>query len=303
MKKNMKKLVTTTILLLLSTSTLTVLSQPLTLVTGQVLYEHHSSSLSNSFYGYYNNNGQSGYDFVNGINVPSGVSAQAADRDMVEHNGCFGYNGSSWGWKFGFTSATTNIGNWGYQGNNLTKFYLNSNVTFTALNTVADLVAAYNSAQAKKMDTAVATGNIYIAKVRGTDMYLAMRITTVSNLTSAQVTAIHNQQNVTADVFFEFEYKYGTVSTVGINNQSASGTKNAINAYPNPASSLLSISSPVDYNSYVITTISGETVKTETGYNFNRESSFDISTLKPGIYFIEFRNNNGFIQSTRFVKE
>jgi hypothetical protein len=302
-KKIMKrKLITTTIFLVLSTSALTVLSQTLTLVTGQKLYDHHSSSLSNSFYGNYNVNSQSGYDFVNGVNVPSGVAAQASDRDMVEHNGFFGHTGSAWGRNFGFTSATTNIGNWGYQGNDLTKFYLNPSVTFTALNTVANLVAAYNSSLATKMDTAVAVGNVYIAKVRATDMYLAMRITTVSNLTSTQIAALYNQQNVTADVFFEFEYKFGTVSKVGINNLSADETK-AIKIYPNPTSALLSVSSPIDYNGYVITTIFGETIKTETGRNFSRESSLDVSTLKPGIYFIEFRNNTGFIQSTRFVKE
>lgn len=188
-------------------------SQTLTLVTGKKLYEHHSSALSGAPYGFVNSNAQSGYDFVNHVNVPSGNASMAANRDMVEHNGYFSWNGSTFGWQFGFTSNVSNIGMFNYQGNNQTKFYLNNSVSFSSLNTVNDLISAYNSTLATKMDTAVVVGNIYIVKVRNTDMYLAMRITAVSNLSAAQVVALDNNQQVMASVFFEFEYKYGTLCT------------------------------------------------------------------------------------------
>ncbi len=211
----MKKLALFTAIAIISNMAKT---QTLTLVTGKKLYEHHSSALSNAPYGYANSNSKSGYDFVNHTNVPSGVSSMAPNRDMVEHNGYFSWNGSSYGWKFGFTSQTSNIGNFAYQGNNQTKFYLNNAVSFASLNTVNDLIAAYNSTAAVKFDTAVAAGNIYIVKVRNTDMYLAMRITSVTNLTAAEVNALDANQQVTASVFFEFEYKYGTLCTDALLN-------------------------------------------------------------------------------------
>jgi hypothetical protein len=75
------------------------------------------------------------------------------------------------------------------QGNNQTRVCLNKAVNFASLNTVNDLLAAFNAKAANKFDTAVAAGNIYIVKVRHTNMYPAMRITSVTILTAGQVNA------------------------------------------------------------------------------------------------------------------
>jgi len=252
-------------------------TQTLTLVTNKKLYEHHSSVLSNQPYGYVNSNAQSGYDFVNHSNVPSGVGSMAPNRDMVEHNGYYGFNGSTYGWKFGFTNQTTNIGNFGYQGNNTTKFYLNNTVNFASLNTVNDLVAAYNATAATKFDTAVAAGNIYFVKVRNTDMYLAMRITSVTNLSAAQVNALDANQQVTASVFFEFEYKYGTLCTdaalnvVSSNSTICPGQQATLTAtgalsysWSSGSSNSVTVVSPTTTSSYTVTGTTSDCVMRQT---------------------------------------
>jgi hypothetical protein len=278
-------------------------AQTLTLVTGKRLYEHHSSSLSNNFYGYYNININSGYDFVNHMNRPSGAAAQANNRDLVEYNGPFG-TGITWTtYGFGFTDSITNIGNFTYAGNMSTRYFLNPNVTFASLNTVNDLVAAYNPGQSKAYYKQVAVGDIYIAKIRNTDMYVAMTITNVSNLSQAQMTALVNQQDITADVYFDFDYKYGTLAppvATGITGYSAAHS--VVELYPNPAGVDLFISGTGAFSRYRILTLTGA----EAGLGSTALLSggaIDVSALNPGIYFLELSDGAGVLQRNKFIKE
>src|SRR6218665_1255994 len=124
-------------------------AQTLTLVSGKKLYEHHSSSLGGgTAYGNYNVNSQSAYDFVNHTNVAS-ASFPNVNKDLVEHNGYFGNNGANgWGLQFGFTNVSSNVGGSGYLGNNISRFYQDNTLNFSNLNTVSDLMTAYNANQA-----------------------------------------------------------------------------------------------------------------------------------------------------------
>ena len=108
-------------------------AQTLTLVSPKRLYDHHSSSLSGSFYGDYNVNTKSGYDFVNHTNMAAAAPSLEANRDMVEQGGPFRWDNSNTNYSFGFTNDTSDIGGHKYTGNGQTKFYLNPTVTFSTL--------------------------------------------------------------------------------------------------------------------------------------------------------------------------
>ncbi len=277
-------------------------AQTLTLVTGKRLYDHHSSTLSGSYYGYYNVNSQSGYDFVNHVNVPSGSAALASDRDMVEHNGPFGNTATTSSFGFGFTDSVSNIGSFNYAGNNLTRFYLNSSVSFTALNTVSDLVNAYNPAQARALDAQVVAGNVYIINVRNTNLYAAMLIKNVSNLSQSQLVALINQQPVTADVYFEFDYKYGTLVATGIDRSQGEPLSSSFNCYPNPVSHELFISGGSSLKNYRVLSITGA-VAAEGSTPALAGQFIDVSRFDKGIYFLELWDDEGEFQRARFVKE
>ncbi len=65
---------------------------------------------------------------------------------------------------------------------------------------------------------------------------------------------------------------------------------NAINVYPNPASDMIMLSSPVKGEfTYQLTDISGRVILNGT---FSNETSVDLSTVKTGIYFIQLNSND-----------
>lgn len=285
-------------------TSLTILSQPLTLVSGKKIYDHHSSSLSGGFYGDYNVDSQSAYDFVNHAYVSSGTPSLAANRDLVEHNGYFGYDSHGWGIQFGFTNATSNIGNQAAQGNNQTKFYLNNAVSFSTLTTVNSLVAAYNSSLATSYDTAVVTGNVYIARLRNTDTYVAMKITSLSNINQTQVTALNNNQPVTLDVYFEFDYKYGTLTTTAQGKEGIYQTENKLmKIFPNPAKHSILLEATLPYTNYRVLNSIGQTVMHDSSSASQKSLLLDISILEAGIYVVELHDSEGNCIRGKFIKE
>ena len=287
--------------LLISTS---ILSQTLTLVSGKRIYDHHSSSLSGGPYGDYNVDTQSAYDFVNHAYVGSGAPSLAPNRDLVEHNGYFGYGPSGWGLQFGFTNATSNIGNQAAQGNNQTKFHLNNAVSFSTLTTVSSLIAAYNSSLATSYDTAVAVGNVYIARLRNTNTYVAMKITSVSNINQSQVTALGNNQAVTLDVYFEFDYKYGTLNTTGQDTEGLNQTENKlVKIYPNPAKHNILLEGILSYTNYRILNSYGQTVMQDLSGALQKSLLLDISALEAGMYVVELHDSEGNFKRGKFIKE
>lgn len=279
-------------------------AQTLTLVTGKKIYDHHSSSLANGApYGNFNVNTQSAYDFVNHTNVPSGSFANT-NKDLVEHNGYFGNNGiNGWGLQFGFTNTASNIGSSGYLGNNISRFYPDNSLNFSALNTVSDLMTAYNAAQAVAFDTAVAVGNIYIGKIRNNGQYIAMRITQVSNVTPAEAMAMDNGQSLVKDVFFEFEYKWGIYTppvATGIKDNELS--QPAVTLFPSPAQTHLQLSAAETFTHYRITTLTGA-LAGEGSLGSTHNGTIEVSQLKAGIYVLELGDAAGMRQRNKFIKE
>lgn len=207
------KIIRTRFLLVLLIFTSGVKSQILTLVTGKRIYEHHSSSINgNNYYGYYANGFQSGYDFLNNVYKNTTTSSDHANMDLVETNGIFG-NGYNYK-NVGFTSGTSVIWNGAIYGNGATKYYLTP-TTFDFANTtqVNELAAAYNSTAASTTVDVPQKGRTYIAKLvlANAVRYVAIKITNTLGLTEQQAQDMVNNKNIYADVYFDFDYKYGTI--------------------------------------------------------------------------------------------
>lgn len=196
-------------------------AQSLTTVTGLRLYEHHSKSIAGSMGA---NGFQSGYDFVKRAYVNSfnkttfGPYTDGTDStiDMVEHNGTYGNQGN-----FGFTSGVSSIWNGDIQGNGTTKWMeAPAGFNYATTTKVTQLKAAYNASTATQAITAVKNNTTYIGRIRNSELYVAVRTTNVTNGPAGP-----------ADMFFDFEYKYGTWTT-GVTD-----AENTIelSVYPNPA--------------------------------------------------------------------
>ena len=224
-------------------------AQTLTTVLNKKVYEHHSSSITSMPYGYGNVNSLSAYDFVNHSFVSASSTAQNPNKDIVEHNGPYGNGGN-----FGITSAVSNIGGFNYTGNGTTKFQL-SNLTFSNVNNVNQIVSAYNPTLASTTINNLQVGQVYVSKIRNTNQYVIMLVTQVNNLTATQINMLNNNQQFNADVFFQFDYKYGTFipgsapsATLGLTNSvvctnSSIATSNTITGSPNLTYSWSSIPS------------------------------------------------------------
>lgn len=189
------------------------MSQTLTSVTGKRIYEHHSSSINgNNYYGTYANGFQSGYDFLNNVYKNTTTSSDHANMDLVETNGIFG-NGYNYK-NVGFTSGASVIWNGAIYGNGATKYYLIP-ATFDYANTTqaSELAAAYNSTAASTTVDVPQKGRTYIAKLILTNAvrYVAIKITNTQGLTEQQAQDMVDNKNIYADVYFDFDYKYGTI--------------------------------------------------------------------------------------------
>ena len=126
-----------------STLVSTFFSQSLIDSTGKRMYEHHSSAVTGSNFGFGNNPGQSGYDFVNHDYYPSNgyPTGGQSNIDMVEHNGPYGGGGN-----FGFTSGVSGIWSGSIVGNNTTLWVTApSSFNYAAANDVCELRSVFNA--------------------------------------------------------------------------------------------------------------------------------------------------------------
>ena len=205
----------------------------------------------------------SGYDFMNHTYYDSFDSttfdehppAILANIDMVEHNGKFGNNGD-----FGFTSGTSSIWNGDIKGNNLTRYFLApAGFNYDTVTNVATIRNAYDSTLATtEVNTAVA-GDVYLVRVRNTDMYLAMKITDVRNLSASY------SPGDTANVYFAFVYKYGTYQEP--NNVGSPGmTGSDLTIYPVPNNGAFTVTGTMNCDcnraSIAVLDLSGKVVHT-----------------------------------------
>jgi len=276
-------------------SSMALHAQLLTAVTGLTLFEHHSSSINNnSPFGSDANPSQSGYDFVtrsyynsfNPTTFGAYTAGEEANIDMVEHNGTYGNQGN-----FGFTSAVSTIWNGDIKGNNTTLWIeAPASFNYQTVTAVSDIVGAFNTTTATKSIGEAKEGKVYLAKIRNTNLYVAMRCYNVKNAASP---------GGIKDVSFDFDYKYGTLiptTTEDIHLEAK------LSVYPNPVSGSLNLknNSNLDVNITVFTPL-GQTMGTF-ALAKNALQTMDMSTMAAGVYYLNCTTADGKIYKHKFVK-
>ncbi|MCP4177509.1 MAG: T9SS type A sorting domain-containing protein [bacterium] len=270
-------------------------AQTLTEITNLRFYEHHSSTINGGQpFGNGANGSQSGYDFVNHtfynsfntVNFGAYTNGEEANIDMVEHNGPFG-NGST----FGFTSGTSSIWGGAIQGNNTSLWVVASgSFNYASSTNVADLESEYNAGTPSNTINAVQENGIYISKIRNTNLYIAIKCYNVTN--------ISGPPSGVQDVYFDFDYKYGTLSSVGITELSV----NSISIYPNPSKNIITINneSQINISKIKLVDLLGKEVKEIIVSNTDKQV-IDVSELNTGVYSIVIFDKNNNIVNKRLI--
>lgn len=273
------------------------ISQTLSENTGLRFYEHHSSTINGGGdFGFFANGTQSGYDFVNHTyynsfntaNMGAYLNGEEANIDMVEHNGPYGN-----GFGFGFTSGVSSIWNGNIKGNGTTMWITASgNFDYDQATHIAQLTDEYLSGTSMNFVGRVEEGGVYIARIRNSDMYVAIKCYNVSNIQGGPP---FGQQ----DVSFDFDYKYGQLSS----GMAENGMDRTVKIYPNPASDKLTISGGLTGIDHVsVHTTCGKTLQE---YNMagRPELTIDVSTWESGVYLIRYRNEEHISTTVKFIKK
>jgi hypothetical protein len=185
------------------------IAQSLAEIKSLRFYEHHSSTINGGKpFGSGANGSQSGYDFVNhtfynsfnAANFGPYLNGEESNIDMVEHNGYF-VNESN----FGFTSGVSSIWGGAIQGNNSSLWVVASGgFNYTSATTVNELKNEYDAGTPGNTINTVQTNSVYISKIRNTNLYVAVKCYNVTNIVGTP----SGFQNI----YFDFDYKYGTLS-------------------------------------------------------------------------------------------
>jgi len=248
-----------TILLLSLLIPMLAIAQSVTEKKAIRFYEHHSSSINgNKQFGAAANGSKSGYDFAKhdyyGSYKPvlgeEWTPAELQNIDMVEHNGKFGNNGL-----FGITSGISSIWGGDIEGNNTT-LYMEAPATFnyTSATKVTDIKNAFDNTKASKSINVIENGKVYIARIRNGNQYIAMKVTNVLNLPPNFTMGI-------ADVYFDFDYKYGTYDPTIVPDIT---NLESLSIVPNPARNSFKVALPKKLNAantvFTVFNIAGQTV-------------------------------------------
>lgn len=187
-------------------------AQELAEITGVRIYEHHSSSINGGVeFGFGANGAQSGYDFVNNAYYNSFdpdtfseyADGEEVNIDLVEHNGPFGGIGGD----FGFTAGVSTIWGGEVKGNSMTKWILApDDFNYDLVSDVGDLIEAYDTDAASLEVDYVEDGDVYIGQIRETNLYVVLQVYNVTN--------IGVEETGVLDVYFDFDYKYGTLCEI-----------------------------------------------------------------------------------------
>ncbi|MBX9448844.1 MAG: T9SS type A sorting domain-containing protein [Taibaiella sp.] len=275
------------------------LAQATTEITDIRFYEHHSSSINDGLpYGYGANGSQSGYDFVahdyyesfNPATMGAWSAAEVANIDMVENNG--GYLGP-----FGFTSETSNVWAGGtIKANDLTVYAeAPASFDYDLATDVAYIKEAFPTATSKTIED-VAVNKIYLGKIRGTEMYVAMKITAVQNVPDDAIPGVSQ-----FDVYFDFDYKYGTFAPTSISDIYKS--KLSLSIAPNPSKGSFTIANlPEGMNknsaTLSILDITGRIIHEE---RFQGQSV--QHQLQPGQYLVQLADGKAIYRNRLVVVE
>lgn len=267
--------------------TTTIHSQTVKEVKGLRFYEHHSSDMTGAPFGNGANGSKSGYNFVSNQYVWSFdqntfdayTNGEQNNIDMVEHNGPFGTNGASF--YLGFTSGVSTIWGGSIKGNSKTKWHKLTNglTIYNAAAANADISNNYDSTKATLAIAEVKADEVYIGKIRQTNLYVILKCTKVQLPAGPPSGGNDN-------VYFEFDYKYTA------NANAVPEVKEELYAvYPNPANNSIIFTGHKDITQVTITDITGKEVATQTTTN----NTISTAEWKEGLYIISFKNQEGII--------
>lgn len=270
-------------------------AQELKEVTGKRLYEHHSPAVRNTNGA--PGGGQSGYDFVQHDYVSSFdpvtfgpyQNGEEKNLDMVEHNGP-----SARGKDFGITSGYSSIWAGDIVGNRTTKWVTaSSGFDYAAATDVADLEKEYQAGTPDSSIASVVEGGIYIAKIRETDQYVAMKCYTVTNSRPGR------------DIYFDFDYKYGVreipKDTTGVGTRELKRESEVV-IYPNPASDRMTLlNKQAKITQVSITSVQGQVIYVAQPNDYTVKS-IDVSAWPKGAYFVHYQVANRLPVTTTFIK-
>lgn len=265
-------------------------AQSVTTKTGLRLYEHHSPMIAG---GQGASGVQSAYDFVNHTYYNSYDSAtfdaytngEEANIDMAEHNGPYGNQGP-----FGFTSGVSSIWNGDIQGNGTTKWMkAPQGFNYATIADVSDIATAYNASMATTAIAEVEENAIYLGKIRNTDLYVAMRAFNIKNKGGGN-----------NDVYFDFEYKFGTLVPAGISDVD---NNSILSISPNPATNNIKLENksrqPLTAK---LISMNGQTIQS-ISLSASEVKSMDVNSISSGLYFIVCTSQDGHSYTQKLVKQ
>ena len=94
--------------------------------------------------------------------------------------------------------------------------------------------------------------------------------------------------------------EYGSC-TRPVSSTDISEVVNDVLIYPNPTVNIINIKTPINMNSLVVYNMIGNLVMTR---NVNSNShTFDVTSLRNGVYFISLNFNDGSVLNSRFIKK
>ena len=301
----MKKILLASVLALCGS---TLFAQTVTQVTGISIWEHHSSAINGGTpFGGGANGSMSGYDFMNhtyqwsfdSASFGPHPAAQLVNIDLVEHNSQFGNGGD-----FGFTSGESSIWNGDINGNGTTKYFpAPASFNYDTVTNVASIRNAYDSVAATISVDTVIQGTTYLARIRNTNRYVAMKVTNVTNLSP------NHSSGDTASIHFTFNYKWGNwIAQPSSVHTVAAGAVTDVVLSPVPNKSSFTVKATVGNganNATVrITDVTGREVCQQTA--IVKSGSIAAAVVMPtsiasGLYLLQLSCGDGVANSTFYV--
>jgi len=181
------------------------------------------------------------------------------------------------------------------KGNSSTKWMkAPASFNYNTATDVSTIRAAFDSTVATLGVDSVEEGKVYLARIRNSNLYVAMRTYNIHNATAP---------GGIKDVYFDFDYKYGTyvaapppTSIKGVRK----GT--ALVLYPNPADNNIAVKNPLSTALKArIISAGGREVFSVT-LPGNATTPLDISALASGSYFLSCEATDGVTENYSFIR-
>ncbi len=164
-----------------------------------------------------------------------------------------------------------------------------SGFDYNAAADVNDLKSVYDATISLESVTAVKNNTVYIARIRNSELYVAVRCYNVTNGGSSN-----------ADTYFDFDYKYGVWTTTSIGNIQKI---TALSVYPNPAAGKLTVQNTLHRAlTAKIMSVTGQEVRS-LALNAGEVKTLDINGISKGLYLIVCTSEDGSSYMHKLVKQ